>query len=196
MLEVKYLNQEIKRKSNTIAIKDAIIIQLKKKLRKSKQRQSCGTDNLYTFDKLKRTHKRLKDSYKAKRLGEKDSIPLKHHIQQLRDKDEIIRFLDSKKMVLEEMVQELSSAQKEKRMKENGKTYSPDMRIMVYDAIVNQVPTQNIPLLIQSHANRTGENLDSIPHRTTVEQIARELGIIADLQTSEMAMKTKDLTRI
>ena len=69
------------------------------------------------------------------------------------------------------------------------KTYLEETleELMMYDTIIfGQVPTQN---LIENVAKRAGENFKDIPHRTTVEQTTRELGIIADLQTSEMAMK-------
>ena len=66
--------------------------------------------------------------------------------------------------------------------------------MMVYDAIVNQVPTQNIPSLIEKHAQSTGEIQSALPHRSAVEQMARELDAIADLKAAEVAMKTFALT--
>ena len=80
------------------------------------------------------------------------------------------------------------------RTKKDGQTYSVDTWLMEYNAIVGQVPNQNIPNLIEQFAKRAGENVKDIPHRTTVEQMTRELGIIADLQTSEMATMMADLT--
>ena len=71
---------------------------------------------------------------------------------------------------------------------------SPNNRMMVYNAVVNQVPTKNIPSLIQSQADRTGEKLSAVPQRFAVEQMARELDIIADLKVAEMTMKTENLT--
>ena len=98
-------------------------------------------------------------------------------------------------MFLEEEVEELKRAKNEEKItKKDGKTYSTDMRMMIYDAIVNQVPTQNIPSLIEKYAQRTGEKLSAVPHRTTVEQMARELDATADLKAAEIAMKTSDLT--
>ena len=70
------------------------------------------------------------------------------------------------------------------------------MCMQVYDAIVNMVPTQNIPSLIESYAKRTGDKLSAIPCRTTVEQMARELDSLAVLKTAEMSMKMSNLTRI
>jgi len=65
---------------------------------------------------------------------------------------------------------------------------------MVYDNIINQVPTQNIPALIERYAKRHGETSRSTPHMNTVEQMARELASIADLKSAELATKTKHIT--
>ena len=82
----------------------------------------------------------------------------------------------------------------ERKAKKYDKTYNSNTRMMVYDALVNQVPMQNIPVLIESQCKRTDQKLSAVPHRTSVENMARELDVIADLKTAEMAMKTQDLT--
>ena len=64
----------------------------------------------------------------------------------------------------------------------------------IYNAIGNQVPTQNIPSLIENLSQRTGEKRSTLPHRTTVEQMTSELDIIVDIKTAELAMKISDLT--
>lgn len=78
--------------------------------------------------------------------------------------------------------------------KKDGKTYSVETRMKVFDALVSQVLTENIPKLMDKFAKRSGEKLTDVPIRATVEQMARELGVIADLQSSEIAIKTKDIT--
>jgi len=105
-----------------------------------------------------------------------------------------IRTLENEKLELEDMVVELKKKNPVINTKMDGKTYSVDTRMKVFDILVNQVPTENIPKLMERIAERSGDTLSDIPNRTTVEQMARELGIIADLQTSELAMKTKNLT--
>ena len=82
------------------------------------------------------------------------------------------------------------------RVMKHGKTYSTDTRMIVYASIVNQVPTQNVPSLslIQTYAERTGDNLSAVPQRTTVEQVVREVDVIADLKVAEVAMETPYLT--
>ena len=150
---------------------------------------------------LQRTHQRLKDSNKFKRQVRKcdDSVPLNEFVKvpsELTAKIELIGTLQDKIILLEEEIAELNAAKGEdkKMTKKDGKTYSTDMRMIVYASIVNQVPTQNIPSLIQTYAEMTGDNLSAVPQRTTVEQMARELDVIADLKAAEVAMKTPDLT--
>ena len=53
------------------------------------------------------------------------------------------------------------------------KQFNINTRMMVYDAITNQVPTMNIPLLMQSFSKRLGAALDHVPHRTNVQQMVK-----------------------
>jgi hypothetical protein len=113
----------------------------------------------------------------------------------LKVNDEEISSLQKEKLVLEETIQDvLKSNSEDKQSKKDGKTYSVDTRMMVYTSIVNQVPTKNIPILIKDLAERSGDKMTSIPHRSTVEQMTRELGVISTLQTAELCAKTEDLT--
>jgi hypothetical protein len=41
---------------------------------------------------------------------------------------------------------------------------------------------------------RTGKKVDSIPQRTSVEYMARQLGVIAELQTAEALMSDENFT--
>ena len=75
-----------------------------------------------------------------------------------------------------------------------GKTYNHDMRMLVYDSLVNHVPTGNIPLLIEIFLKRSGLQLEHLPHRHTVEMMAKELGVISDFQVAERLMQGDDLT--
>jgi hypothetical protein len=112
------------------------------------------------------------------------------------NKDDVIRRLEDEKLQLEETVQELSCLLDNKKTtsKKDGKTYSMETRMMVYDCIVNQVPTKNIPTVIEKISARSGVKLKDVPHRNTVEQMARELGVISSLQAAEIAISTKNLT--
>ena len=65
---------------------------------------------------------------------------------------------------------------------------------MVYEALIQQVPTVNIPLLLEKLSLRLGVKLSDIPKRNSVEQMARELGVISTIQVAEIAMETNNLT--
>ncbi|XP_065654429.1 uncharacterized protein LOC136081029 [Hydra vulgaris] len=60
--------------------------------------------------------------------------------------------------------------------------------------LVCQVPTHSVPTLLSKLGERTGYRFSHIRHRTTVEQIMHELGVISDLLTAEIAFSTKNLT--
>ena len=75
-----------------------------------------------------------------------------------------------------------------------GKTFVPEPRLAVYDAIVNQVPTSNIPILITKFASRFDVIIDQTPHRNTVEMMARELDVIASVQTAEATLTNEHVT--
>ena len=192
--QIKYLNQDIERKKLSMKTKDATITLLKRQIMGAKKDANLSCD-AELFKRLKRTHKLLKDNQK-KNIGPKKTVSkgfakLK---QELSAKDEIIRIYENDMCALRDKLEEVEKDKKEKETKRDGKTYSSAMRMQVYDAIVNMVPTQNIPTLIASYAKRTGDKLSAINCRTTVEQMARELDSLADLKTAEMSMKTSNLT--
>ena len=111
-------------------------------------------------------------------------------------KDDTIRTLENEKLLLEERLaafEELGTGSYSSLVKE-GKTYTHDMRMLVYDSLVNHVPTGNIPLLIEKFVKRSGLQLEHLPHRHTVEMMARELGVISDFQVAERLMQGDDLT--
>ena len=61
----------------------------------------------------------------------------------------------------------------------------------MYDGIVNHVPTKNVPTLIEKDTKRLGIIVDSVPHRRTVEMMARELGVVSDFQAADILCKKK-----
>ena len=66
--------------------------------------------------------------------------------------------------------------------------------MLVYEAIASHVPTKHVPILMQKYANRFGAKMDTVPHRSTVEMMKRELGVMSDLQVAEILMHTSNLT--
>lgn len=110
----------------------------------------------------------------------------------MRVKNETICDLQNDKFCLEEQIDSLKSG--ETNLQKEGKTYSSDMRMFVYDSIVNNVPMKNVPILLKQFTRRSGVMLEKVPHRSTVEFMARELGIISDFQAAEAILKEKNLT--
>ena len=105
--------------------------------------------------------------------------------KRLQEKDEIIRCLQVEKLKLEDMIADLTKPQETECIRQkDGKTYVVQMRMVVYDALVNGVPTKNIPVLIKKYSERLGHPGKDVPHRNSEEQMARELGVISDLQTA------------
>eukprot|EP00794_Sanderia_malayensis_P017193 gene17193-18925_t len=86
------------------------------------------------------------------------------------------------------------AAEGRKHSMKGKKSYSTSARLLVCDALVNQVPTANIPVLIERFSLRLGCEVKEVPHTTTVEQIARELGVYAQLQTSSEILKSRNCT--
>jgi len=124
---------------------------------------------------LIKKHRRLKQSYKnrrlttiSKKLHENDRTGLSNL---LTEKDDEIRYLENETLCLKESITNEASVV-EKKTKKDEKTCSLDMRQMVYDSIINQVPTKNIPVLIRSFAMRFGVKISDVHHRNTVEQMA------------------------
>ncbi|KAK6174995.1 hypothetical protein SNE40_013538 [Patella caerulea] len=195
--QIKYLNQNIRRMKQSMKKKDAIITLLKKEVREMEQ--GPGRSSEYYLKQLQRNHERLKISYKLKRKAREVETVSKDKFLKLQtylsEKDELIRQYENEICELKEKLAEIEKEKtKQIETRKDRKTYSTDTRMLVYDAIVNQVPTQNIPIMMDSHSKRMGETLLSVPHRSSVEQMARELNSIADLKTAELAMRTKDLT--
>ncbi|XP_070181627.1 uncharacterized protein [Littorina saxatilis] len=75
-----------------------------------------------------------------------------------------------------------------------GRAYCVDIRALIYDMLMCHVPTRSVPLLLQKLSDHTLIEFNSIPNRTTVEQMAREIGVISELQAAETAIATKNLT--
>nr|XP_047136576.1 uncharacterized protein LOC124813491 isoform X2 [Hydra vulgaris] len=66
-------------------------------------------------------------------------------------------------------------------MTEDNKSYPLKMRMIIYGMLLANVPTGNIRFLISKIGQYLGVNFTDIPHRSTIEQMARELGCIAEL---------------
>ena len=107
------------------------------------------------------------------------------------DKNAEIQILQNELLILKEEVEQTQHNVQNTRY---AKVYTTDIRALIYDMLVCNVPTHSVPSLLHKIGEFTGYQFTEIPHRTTVEQMMRELGVISDLQTAEIAIATKNLT--
>ena len=77
---------------------------------------------------------------------------------------------------------------------EDNKAHALQTRKIIYSMLLSNVPTCNIPFLLQKIAQYLGVKFLHIPQRKTVEQMARELGSISELQAAEWAFNNNNLT--
>lgn len=186
---IKILNQKLKRKERQIS-------NLKNLLKSHETETITKLKKQY---KVKaRSHMRLKKSLTHMRREvrsisaddmEQRCCELEERINSM---DYEIRNLQAENLLLGEKVQDLES--EEKLTKNGAKTYSNEMRLMVFDAISNQVPTANIHNLIKKFGLRFNISLSDVPKRATVEAMTRELGAISDLQTAEALLTNTHCT--
>jgi len=108
--------------------------------------------------------------------------------------------LSSKNDIIDQLENQLDSVNiepdSEFHRETKNKKIGDKTRLFVYDCLVNQVPTNNIPNMLKLSARRFGVLLQDsdIPHRTGVELMARELGVISDLQCVDTILKNENLT--
>ncbi|XP_065641618.1 uncharacterized protein LOC124807077 [Hydra vulgaris] len=76
----------------------------------------------------------------------------------------------------------------------DNKAYSIKVRMIIYSILLCNVPTGNIPILLEKTAQYFGVGLLHIPKRITVEQMACELSCISDMQAAEWAICNTNLT--
>ena len=149
----------------------------------------------FELETLKNTHNKFL-KYRKDKAKHMKTVPEARHKQlknQLREKDDVIKDLAHQNLLLQESIEELKSIEC-KDTKADGKTYSSSTRLKVFDCIVNKVPTANIPVLLRQLEKRSGNELQSVPQRSTVELMARELGAVAELQAAETLLETKNAT--
>jgi len=66
--------------------------------------------------------------------------------------------------------------------------------MMVFEHIVNNVPTTNIPPFIMQSENGAGLKAENLPQRTAVELIFRELGALSEMQTAVTILTSGNVT--
>ncbi|KAK6185672.1 hypothetical protein SNE40_007853 [Patella caerulea] len=190
--KIKYLNQEINRRKLSNQKKDNKIKQLKlqlsetalaKELTKTKQKLKNVTRNYKRSINVNRSQ-----SFSQAACSSKEDKEWLNLQEDLKVKNATIIDLENKILCLEEKIE---SSNSENNLQKEGKMYSSEMRMFVYDAVVNHVPTKNVPILIKKFAKRSGITMDKVPHRNMVEMMTTELGVISDFQTAEILIEIK-----
>ena len=198
-------NQAVQRKNAIIAKKNRKILDLKEQL--------CG--NVQAIENarmkkeivnLKKAHRRLITWYSNKAKKQSATVSIAQHNlvkEKLQQRDAAVAELEYENIILKEQVEKLQSRLQDieshdetklLRMKSNEKTYSCMTRMMVFDHIVHNVPTANIPALILSSQSRSGVKAEDIPQKTTVELMARELGALSELQAATTILRSDNVT--
>ena len=176
---VSRVNQKIRRKDDQMK-------NLKAKM--SSSALSVDLENVRAeLTSVKNKHQKMKSYRKSKsQLFDSHDDDIENLESRLEEKNAEITSLQTTVLETEEKLQVLKESNRgSKQTKMDNKTYSPNTRLMVFDCLMANVSTLEIPGLIRQVSSRCGVTLTSIPSRTRVEFMARELGIISDLQTAE-----------
>ena len=146
-------------------------------------------------------HELVKAKAKIRRLQKKanepcaDCFALEEELAALQIQMQVIK--DENAMLQHELIEledDLNERDDAVVTKRNGKSYATQLRLLVYVAITLQVPTQNIPRMLLLISQALERPLSSVPHRTTIESMARELGVLSKVQAAELMLKSHNLT--
>ncbi|XP_065660553.1 uncharacterized protein LOC136084481 [Hydra vulgaris] len=185
--DVKVLKEEIKTKPRLKHLKETIA-RKEKTIRSLRNKFKVQRLNLQ-LNKLQISNFRLKKELQSTQTKlSTEEVILR---QQLADKNAEISVLQNDMLILQEKIEQMQQKIQSTRCK---KVYSFDSRALIYDMLECQVPTHSVPQLLHKVGEYFGYRFSDIPHRKTVEQMMRELGIISELQAAEIAFSTKNLT--
>ena len=95
---------------------------------------------------------------------------------------------------LEEDLAEAKSDSPDEDFNKDGKGYGFKMRVLVYECLVANVPTGQIPGLIDTFARGFNIKLKGVPGRSTVENMVVELGLISDFQVAAFLYNSRNVT--
>ncbi|XP_023819113.1 uncharacterized protein LOC105357363 isoform X2 [Oryzias latipes] len=196
--QLKYLNQDVKRKKQIIAKKNNIISLLRKEIKSGPDMEQLESlRKRLSYEKKKNLQ--LRKYRKSKRVaetsvcGESDDSQHFTAAATVKLQSRRIRELENENLILQDRIEALTNKPCQ-IFERDGKIYPFDLRMVVYDHILNNVPTRSVPILIEKFAQRAGFTLDAVPHRATVEQMVRELGVVSDFQVAEFLLSNQDVT--
>ena len=140
-------------------------------------------DNVIELKKLKkqkreliRYHKKKSDTCRDE-LNDNPYDELKEENQTLKDRLVELEILNSE---LQDKLEAQTISVKDQ------KYYDSNLRKVVYNCIQNSVPISKVSDVISvTLRHLTNFNIDSLPSQSTVARMAREMGVLADVQTVE-----------
>ena len=107
-----------------------------------------------------------------------------------KDKINRSRCLDSKIVYIENVEDKVEDLD----MNKTHKHFPVNMRMLAYTCLKNNAPSTGIPDIIKRCVKLFNINVNNIPHRSTIENMSLELGILADYITAEFMIQNKNLT--
>ena len=202
---IKLKNQTIKRKEQAIAKWKSKFFALKKA--KARQTSSGGAsvkEDIQT--RSRKLGQRLRAMKCRAKLKNKENVMLKAINESMETWDiKVDCEYEEKIQILSNRIKEL---EQEAAMLKNpneafchnpkviqtkvGKTYSDSLRKCVFYMLQSQVPVEKVGNVLQfTVCEMSGHELSEIPSVTTVCRIAREMGVISDIQSGESAILSK-----
>ena len=95
---------------------------------------------------------------------------------------------------LEEDLANAKSGSPDEDFNKDGKGYGFKMRVLVYECLVANAPTEQIPGLIKTFAKCFNMKLKGVHGRSTVENMLVELGLISDFQVASLLYNSRNVT--
>ena len=206
--ELRRLKCDIRRKKISILGKNEQIKTLKSDLLQNPAaNESISKLNMKEIKKLEKQYKNVlkqKQVFKRRnKSAKKNCLRLQAQVKlkdakikrlqaELRSKEVFVRELQSENSSVLQLTANASKA--DASMLEKNQQYPLLLRTIVYDLLTSNVPTASVPSILESMTKRCQLNWESIPKRPTVENMAREIGIIASYQAAEFMLESKNLT--
>nr|XP_047126045.1 uncharacterized protein LOC124807754 [Hydra vulgaris]XP_047126048.1 uncharacterized protein LOC124807754 [Hydra vulgaris]XP_047126050.1 uncharacterized protein LOC124807754 [Hydra vulgaris] len=172
--KLKVLRQSVKRKEDIIKALRAQVRDLKHK------------NQTYYYSRQIRNLIASKKAIKIKEREKFRKLALKHNAAIRKNNTDITSLEDSLTQMDEDKISITNTT--------DCKSYPLKMRMIIYCMLLCNVPTSKIPFLVSKIGQYFSVIFSHIPCRSTIEQMARELGSIADLQAAEWIISNTHLT--
>ncbi|KAK0049869.1 hypothetical protein Bpfe_020761 [Biomphalaria pfeifferi] len=109
--------------------------------------------------------------------------------------EEYKQLLLEKSLMIENLQEKVVSCEMSQIItKEDKKTYSSSTRIIIYHCLELNVPVDAIAQVLRVCLSVIGINFEDLPTSSTISQMAREMGVIAELQVAEAIIESEAVT--